>query len=58
MAAGFQLFDAGLNLVLIQDAAVGSSLDRTGALGVKLWAHHFGQMTTIDDVLNASATHL
>jgi nicotinamidase-related amidase len=41
LAAGFALFDAGLQPTLLTDLTVGSSLDRTGNLGVKLWAHHF-----------------
>jgi nicotinamidase-related amidase len=42
LAAGFALFDAGLQPTLIADLVAGSSLDRSGALGVKLWRHHFG----------------
>lgn len=42
LAAGFALFDAGLQPTIIADLVVGSSLDRSGALGVKLWRHHFG----------------
>lgn len=41
LAAGFALFDAGLQPTLLTDLTVGSSLDRTGSLGVKLWEHHF-----------------
>jgi nicotinamidase-related amidase len=44
LAAGFALFDAGLHPTLIADLAVGSSLDPSGALGVRLWRHHFGQI--------------
>jgi nicotinamidase-related amidase len=44
LAAGFALFDAGLHPTLIADLAVGSSLDPSGALGVRLWRHHFGQV--------------
>ena len=44
LAAGFALFDAGLHPTIIADAVVGSSLDRSGQLGVKLWEHHFGQV--------------
>ena len=44
LAAGFALFDAGLQPTLIADLAVGSSLDPSGALGVRLWRHHFGQV--------------
>ena len=42
LAAGFALFDAGLHPTLIADLIVGSSLDRSGALGARLWKHHFG----------------
>jgi hypothetical protein len=41
LAAGFALFDAGLQPTLLTDLTVGSSLDRTASLGVKLWEHHF-----------------
>ncbi|MGY2399278.1 cysteine hydrolase family protein [Pseudomonas sp. SDO5271_S396] len=41
LAAGFALFDAGLQPTLISDLTVGSSLDRSGKLGVNLWRHHF-----------------
>ncbi len=44
LAAGFALFDAGLQPAIIADTVVGSSLDRSGALGVDLWRHHFGQV--------------
>ena len=43
LAAGFALFDAGLHPTLIEDLVVGSSLDPSGALGVRLWRHHFGR---------------
>lgn len=42
LAAGFALFDLGLNPTLLADLTRGSSLDRSGALGVRLWRHHFG----------------
>lgn len=42
LAAGFALFDAGLAPTLVADLVVGSSLDRSGALGISLWRHHFG----------------
>ncbi|MGC5702157.1 cysteine hydrolase family protein [Pseudomonas sp. NFXW11] len=41
LAAGFALFDAGLQPTLITDLTVGSSLDRSGGLGIDLWRHHF-----------------
>ncbi|KAF1024588.1 MAG: hypothetical protein GAK37_03074 [Pseudomonas sp.] len=41
LAAGFALFDAGLQPTLLSDLTVGSSLDRSGKLGVALWRHHF-----------------
>jgi nicotinamidase-related amidase len=44
LAAGFALFDAGLYPTLIADLVVGSSLDRSGALGVRLWRHHFARV--------------
>ncbi|CRM86958.1 Isochorismatase family protein [Pseudomonas sp. 22 E 5] len=44
LAAGFALFDAGLQPTLISNLTVGSSLDRSGQLGVDLWRHHFGQV--------------
>jgi nicotinamidase-related amidase len=42
LAAGFALFDAGLHPTLLKWLTVGSSLDRSGTLGARLWAHHFG----------------
>ncbi|MNF54363.1 hypothetical protein D3C84_357910 [compost metagenome] len=45
-AAGFALFDAGLCPTLITDLTVGSSLDRSGKLGIELWKHHFRQITS------------
>ncbi len=42
LAAGFALFDAGLHPTLIPWLTAGSSLDRSGALGARLWKHHFG----------------
>ncbi|MBD8491385.1 isochorismatase family protein [Pseudomonas syringae] len=51
LAAGFALFDAGLNPTLITDLTVGSSLDRSGKMGIELWKHHFGQVTTAAEVL-------
>jgi len=46
LAAGFALFDAGLSLTLIADFVVGSSLDRSGGLGLTLWRHHFGSIVS------------
>ncbi len=51
LAAGFALFDAGLNPTLVTDLTVGSSLDRSGKLGSELWRHHFGQVTTAAEVI-------
>ncbi|HEK1684218.1 TPA: cysteine hydrolase [Pseudomonas putida] len=51
LAAGFALFDAGLNPTLITDLTVGSSLDRSGKLGIELWTHHFRQVTTVTQVV-------
>ena len=42
LAAGFALFDAGLCPTLLTWLTIGSSLDRSGALGAQLWRHHFG----------------
>ena len=44
LAAGFQLFDAGLRPTLLRWLTIGSSLDRSGELGERLWLHHFGAM--------------
>jgi nicotinamidase-related amidase len=46
LAAGFALFDAGLAPTLLADLVVGSSLDRSGELGTRLWRHHFGEVTS------------
>lgn len=51
LAAGFALFDAGLCPTLITDLTMGSSLDRSGQLGISLWQHHFGQVTTAAEVV-------
>ncbi|HBP0647357.1 TPA: cysteine hydrolase family protein [Pseudomonas aeruginosa] len=51
LAAGFALFDAGLQPTLIGDLVLGSSLDRSGDLGVRLWKHHFGQVVSLAEVL-------
>lgn len=50
LAAGFALFDAGLTPTLVTDLTVGSSLDRSGRLGIDLWKHHFRQVTTRAEV--------
>ena len=50
LAAGFALFDAGLTPTLISDLTVGSSLDRSGELGARLWRHHFGHVVTTADL--------
>lgn len=50
LAAGFALFDAGLHPTLLTDLIVGSSLDRSGELGARLWRHHFKHVTTSKDV--------
>jgi len=42
LAAGFALFDAGLHPTLLKWLTVGSSIDRSGELGARLWQHHFG----------------
>jgi nicotinamidase-related amidase len=46
LAAGFALFDAGLHPTLVEWLCIGSSLDRSGALGARLWRHHFGAVLT------------
>lgn len=51
LAAGFALFDAGLSPTLVTDLTVGSSLDRSGQLGIELWKHHFRAVTTVAEVL-------
>lgn len=51
LAAGFALFDAGLNPTLVTDLTVGSSLDRSGQLGIDVWKHHFRQVTTRAEVI-------
>lgn len=52
LAAGFALFDAGLYPTLVTDLTVGSSLDRSGQLGISLWTHHFRHTTTSAEVLS------
>lgn len=44
LAAGFALFDNGLQPTIIANAIIGSKLDPTGRLGVRLWKHHFGHI--------------
>ena len=51
LAAGFALFDAGLHPTLLRWLTVGSSLDRSGNLGTRLWAHHFGSILWHSDQL-------
>lgn len=55
LAAGFALFDAGLQPTLISDLTVGSSLDRSGQLGVDLWRHHFGKVVDQEQIFAATA---
>ncbi|NIE73368.1 isochorismatase family protein [Pantoea sp. Ap-967] len=55
LAAGFALFDAGLTPTLVTDLTVGSSLDRSGQLGIDLWKHHFHHVTTRAEILAALA---
>ena len=50
LAAGFALFDAGLQPTLLTDLIVGSSLDRSGELGARLWRHHFKHVATSKDI--------
>jgi nicotinamidase-related amidase len=51
LAAGFALFDAGLHPTLLKWLTVGSSLDRSGDLGARLWKHHFGSVLSGADQL-------
>lgn len=51
LAAGFALFDAGLNPTLVTDLTVGSSLDRSGQMGIELWKHHFRQVITTKELV-------
>jgi nicotinamidase-related amidase len=51
LAAGFALFDAGLSPTLLAWLTVGSSLDPSGALGARLWRHHFGAILASRDEL-------
>ena len=44
LAAGFMLFDAGLQPTLLRWLSVGSSLDPSASLGANLWRHHFGHV--------------
>ncbi|NTF07529.1 cysteine hydrolase family protein [Agrobacterium rubi] len=46
LAAGFAFFDAGLHPTLVPWLTIGSSLDRSGQLGARLWKHHFGAVLT------------
>src|SRR5262245_31016461 len=50
LAAGFALFDAGLHPTLLSDLIVGSSVDRSGELGTRLWRHHFKHVTTSAEI--------
>ncbi|WP_426134655.1 isochorismatase family protein [Pseudomonas sp. PWP3-1b2] len=56
LAAGFALFDAGLQPTLISDLTLGSSLDRTGTLGVELWRHHFRKVIDREQVIATTAS--
>ncbi|WP_439862687.1 isochorismatase family protein [Pseudomonas antarctica] len=56
LAAGFALFDAGLQPTLISDLTLGSSLDRTGKLGVDLWRHHFAKVIDREQVIATTAS--
>jgi nicotinamidase-related amidase len=51
LAAGFALFDAGLQPTLLKWLTVGSSVDRSGDLGARLWQHHFGSVLATPDQL-------
>lgn len=49
LAAGFALFDAGLCPTMLKWLTVGSSLDRSADLGARLWRHHFGQDSVVEN---------
>lgn len=51
LAAGFMLFDARLQPTLLRWLSVGSSLDRSAALGAALWRHHFGSVWDLPEAL-------
>ncbi|CAG9177548.1 IS66 family transposase ISPpu30 [Cupriavidus laharis] len=55
LAAGFALFDAGLHPTLVTDLTAGSSLDRSGQLGIRLWKHHFRQTILKDELLDGQS---
>jgi nicotinamidase-related amidase len=55
LAAGFALFDAGMRPTLLTDLVVGPSLNPTGALGIRLWRHHFGRVATAASLLTPVA---
>jgi nicotinamidase-related amidase len=57
LAAGFALFDAGLRPTLLRWLSIGSSLDRSGALGERLWRHHFGAVIGSADDLASGVPH-
>jgi nicotinamidase-related amidase len=57
LAAGFALFDAGLRPTLLKWLTVGSSLDRSGDLGARLWKHHFGSVVGHADQLGLTNTN-
>lgn len=48
LGAGFLLFDAGLQPTMLKWLTVGSSLDRSAELGARLWRHHFGQDSVVE----------
>jgi len=50
---GFALFGAGFMPTLITDLTVGSSIDRSGQLGITLWKHHFRHTITSGEVVAA-----
>ena len=52
LAAGFALFDAGLHPTLLKWLTVGSSLNRSGDLGARLWQHHFGRVLECPDQID------
>jgi len=55
LAAGFALFDAGLHPTLLKWLTVGSSVDRSGDLGARLWQHHFGSVLSTPEQIGLEA---
>jgi len=52
-AAGFALFDAGLQPTSITDPTVVHRWIEPGALGMRLWEHHFKHTERLSEVFRA-----